>query len=206
LEIEVNWRAVILLIILAVIVVAGLFLAPRFRVSGRKRGAETTAVATDAPSTQEVVANPIDIEFQNDSSWRVTGIDECLPKFKNWLGDQYPLASLTVVMTDTVNADMVLATRQSGSNAPDAEVTGECAEENKDNLICNIAVKQGEESDNLDVAATVEIAWLVQEFYRPKTKDSWEKLQHQKQGFEAFQPLITMEDNQWTSDCLHLTR
>ena len=205
-EIEVNWRVVILLVILAAIVLAGLFLAPRFLVADKKPVAEITPVVTDAPPVQKVVANPVDIAFRNESAWQVTGVEECLPKLQSWLGDRYPITNLTVVMTDTVSSDMVLATQQSAPNSMDAEVAGICVERSEGDLACNIAVMQGNESDNLNVAAIVEIAWLIQEFYRPKTKASWEELQHQKQGFEAFQPLIIKENDQWTSDCLHLAR
>jgi len=206
LEIEVNWRLIILLIILAVIVLAGLFLVPHFWTASQEPVAEVTPTVIDKSPVQEIVAKPVDIEFRNESEWQVDGVEECLPKLKLWLSDRYPLTSLTVVLTDTVRADMVLIVQQSAPDTPEAEVAGVCEEKNSNELICTTAVKQGVESENLDVAMTVEVAWLIQEFYRPKTKESWEKLQSNQTGLEMFQPLIIKENDQWVSDCLHLAR
>ncbi len=208
-EVEFNWRVIFLVFILAMLILAGLILVPHFLASSRNPVVEVTSVVTDTPLAQEVVANPVDIEFRNESDWQVSGVEECLPRLKSWLGDRYPLSSLTVVMTNTVTPEMAV-----GIVVPDkddkktARLKGICKNENGDSdaLVCVMAVKQGGPGNELSVAATVEMAWLIQEFYRPKTKSSWEEIQNQKQGFEIFQPLIIKEDNQWVSDCLHLAR
>ncbi len=207
-EIEVNWRAVILLVILVAIVLAGLFLAPRFLVAGKKPVAETTPVVTDTPPVQEVVANPVDIEFHNESAWQVTGVEECLPKLQSWLGDRYQVESITFVITNTVTANMAVGTvfpdpRESWP--PDVSVKGICEEEAANQLTCIIGVEKGGPGPKLDMAASVEMAQLVADFYRPRTKEAWSAWT-KNWKWENFQPLIIKENDQWTSDCLHLAR
>ena len=202
-EIEVNWRRLFLIIgIIALVILAAVFV-PRFMNRSPVQATEAVATVTPTPAHQKVVAN-VDITLDNRSEWKIEGWDECLPMLSAWIGEQYPLQSLTVVVTDTVSPDMVLGVSQTGGDEHKATVYGKYEEKDDQGLNLTVAIKQGEPGNNLDTAMTVEIAWLVQEFYRPKTKESWQKSQHE--GLEIFQPLIHKENDQWVSDCLHLTR
>ena len=202
-EIEVNWRRLFLIIgIIALVILAAVFV-PRFMNRSPVQATEAVATITPTPAHQKVVAN-VDITLDNRSEWKIEGWDECLPMLSAWIGEQYPLQSLTVVVTNTVSPDMVLGVSQTGGDEPEATVFGKYEEKDDQGLNLTVAVKQGEPGNNLDTAMTVEIAWLVREFYRPKTKEAWQKSQHE--GLAVFRPLIHKEDEQWVSDCLHLTR
>ena len=200
-EVEFNWRMLFLLLLLAAVISGAVLLAPHF---AGKPSPTPTVERAELDTPQKIVANPIQVQFQNDSSWQVNGVQTCLPQLKIWLGD-YPLKNLTVIITDTVSADMALGVTQSSEGTPDAKVKGKCEEKAQDELTCFIAVMQGEPSANLDVAVTVGIVSLIQDFYRPRTKDAW-KNQIGKDFLTNFQPLIAKENGEWISNCLHLTR
>jgi len=197
LEIEFNWRKLLFFVFIALILGGALLLLPRYL---------SDKLNTHSAAINNQNAHSVAIKVDNQSAWRIEGVNDCLPKLSAWMGEKSPVENLTVIVTDTVSADMAVAVQQSGhAGNPDAEVTGKCEKTEADNVLCTIAVKRGSTSPNLDVAATVEIAWLVQEFYRPKTKAAWEKAQLQN-GLDVFQPLIHQEDEQWISDCLHIAR
>ena len=199
-EIEVNRKRLFLIVgILALIILAAV-LAPRLNRSP-VRATEALATATPTPAHQKVVAN-VDITLNNQSQWQVEGWDECLPKLQTWIGEQYPLQRLTVVITDTVSPDMVIGVKQTEGSGPDAAVKGKY-EKTEDGLTLTIAVTEGESGDKLDVALTVETALLVQEYARPKTRAAWN---NHRNGLEQFRPLISKEKDQWISQCLHLAR
>ena len=201
-EVEFNRRSFTMLI-LVIALVGGAFIAlPRLH--DRYQADEELAglKATQVPERQKVVASDLEINFENQSSWQIEGVEECLPLLNAWLSD-YSLQQLTIVMTDTVTDDMVIGVRQSGKDAPDASVTG-MYQETDQGLKLVITVEEGQPgSANLDVAVTVETALLVQEYFRPKTKETWRNRQN---GLEQFQPLIHKEGDEWKSNCLHLTR
>ena len=198
-EVEFDKKRFFLVIFLLAIIAGGILLWPTLSSSLPALGKTQN---TPTPTTgQKVVASKVDITIQNKSAWQVSGVGECLPTLDAWLAD-YPLKSLTVVITDTVSADMTLGVTQSGQGVSDAKVKGKCEEMAKDELTCFIAIQQGEPAPNLDVAATVEVATLIQDFYRPKTKSAWEN--QDGNILSTFQPLIEMENNVWKSNCLHL--
>jgi len=202
LEVEFNWKRLFLfgaLLILAVALFVIWSVAPGMLFA---KNAKTPTTMPASSATQQIVASDVDINIDNQSSWKVEGVDACLPALKAWLGD-YPLESLTVVFTDTVTPEMALSVLQSGKGHPDADVTGQCEEREAYHILCTLAIKQGEPSSNLDVAITVEMAWLVKEFYRPKTKEAWES-QTEKNTLPDFQPLIKKENDEWISQCLHV--
>jgi len=205
LEIEFPRRAhllIALITLIAVLLLAGVLLLSQFG-SGEKM--VLFSRPTPTASAPKVVADEKGVQIVNQSAWQIEGVEDCLPQFSAWLNDLYPVPNLTVVVTDTVTDDMVVVVRQSGRNgAPDAAVAGTCEPDGGQGARCTIAIQQGEPSPNLDVAATVEMVWLVQEFYRPRTRKAWN--QGQSTGLAAFRPLIHQEGEQWQSDCLHLTR
>ena len=204
-EIEVNWRRFILIVLAIALVGGGAFVAlPQLQNRNQADDELADLKATLVPERQKIVASDLKINFENRSSWQVEGVEECLPLLSAWLNG-YPLETLSVVITDTVSPDMTLGVVQSGQNSPDAKVRGKCEDSTENELVCFMAVEQGEPSPNLDVAATMEIAWLVKDFYRPKTKDAWNR-QAEKNVMADFQPLIKMENEEWKSNCLHLTR
>ena len=206
-EIEVNWRRLFLIIgIIALVILAAVFV-PRFMNRPSVQATEAVATVTPTPAHQKVVAN-VDITLDNRSEWKIEGWDECLPMLSAWIGEQYPLQSLTVVVTDTVTSDMAVSAvfpdpRESWP--PDVSVNGKCIEKDQNKLTCIIGVKKGNPGPTLDMLATVEIAQIVADHYRSKTKKAWEKWS-QNWKWENFQPLIHKENDQWVSDCLHLTR
>ena len=205
-EVELNWHRFALIALIASLLVGGAyFLWPRLP-SNTQVTADMEAVKATVVPRQKVVANNLNGNFENQSSWKVEGIETCLPKLSAWIGERYPLQTITIVITDTVSPDMVIGVKQSGQNAPNAVVMGKHKknEEEEGGLVLTIAIKEGKpETANLDVAITVEMAALVYDYFRPKTKGAWE---NQNDGLEQFQPLIRKEDGQWISDCLHLTR
>ena len=201
-EIEVNWTRLFLIIGIVALIILALVFVPRF-LNRPPVEATENATATPTPAPQKVIAN-MDITLDNHSEWQIEGLDECLSKLSAWIGEQYPLQSMTVVVTDTASPDMVMGVSQTGGDEPKATVYGKYEEDGDQGLNLTVAVKQGKPGNNLDTAMTVAIAWLVREFYRPKTKEAWQKSQHE--GLEVFQPLIHKESDQWVSDCLHLTR
>ena len=201
-EVEFNRRGFALIALIAVLLVVGAYvLWPQLQPSNLTDADMASIKATLIPE-QKIVASDLEINFDNQSSWQVEGVEECLPLLTEWL-DGYPLQSLNVVITDTVDSEMVLGVVQSGQNAPDARVRGRCEEQTPNELSCFMAVEQGEPGPNLDVAATVEVALLVQDYFRPRTQSAWK---NQKNGLEQFQPLIHQEGDEWKSNCLHLTR
>ncbi len=204
-EIEFNRRTLILIIAITTLLLATVFLLIRMRPNSAPATRHHALTPTRPSSSQKAAAGNSHIDFVNQSAWQVTGVDACLPKLEAWLGNRYPLQKLTVAITDTVRDGMTLAVQQSGDDgASDAIVRGKCEAAKEKAVICTLAVAQGRPGRNLDVAATVAIAWLVEDFYRPKTKTAWR--QPNQGGLEAFQPLISKENGSWQSDCLHLVR
>lgn len=199
-EVEFNWKRIFVIIVI-IALVAGAFALWRF--SPTVHTAKKVSSITPTPAPPKVVASNININLENQSGWKVEGLEACLPKLNAWL-DRYPLESLTVVITDTASPDMVIGVTQTSENEPKATVFGKYEEIDGQHLNLIIAVKEGEPSDNLNVAMTVETAWLVREYFRPKTKEAWN--QRNQEGLEVFQPLIHKENSQWVSDCLHLDR
>ena len=200
-EVEINWRRLILISFLAAMLIVAAYAVPRM-LSTRESNAALSTSTPSSPSEQKVAASEVTIHFDNQSAWKLNGVEACLPKLQAWIGEQYPLQKLAVVITDTVSPDMVIGVRQTGGDEPDAIVRGKY-EETEDGLILTIAVVEGEPGDNLDVALTVETALLAQEYARPKTKAAWK---NQQNGLDRFRPLISKEEDQWTSRCLHLAR
>ena len=199
-EVEFIWKR-IFVIILIIALVAGYFAL--WQALPTAHMAKKSSSITPTPAPPKVVASDINIRLENQSGWKVEGLDACLPKLNAWL-DQYPLESLTVVITDTVSPDMVIGVTQTSENEPKATVFGKYEEIDGQDLNLIVAVKEGEPGDNLDVAMTVETALLVQDHFRPRTKNDWS--QNEQEGLEVFQPLIHKENSQWVSDCLHLDR
>ena len=205
-EIEVNWRRLFLIIgIIALAILAVVFI-PRFPNRSPVQATEAVATGTPTSAPQKVVAN-VNITLDNQSQWKVDGLDECLPKLSAWIGEQYPLQSLTVIITDTVTSDMAVSAvfpdpRESWP--PDVSVNGKCSEKDRGYLTCVVGVKKGAPGPTLDMLASVELAQLVADYYRPKTKKAWKEWS-QNWKWENFQPLIHKENDQWVSNCLHLT-
>jgi hypothetical protein len=207
LEINLNRRTLAQGVILIILLLAGFFFLHQIRPGGNPPLADDALAPTHTPPPQTVAGSDLAIDFVNQSAWQVNGVDACLPELSVWLESRYPIRKLTIVVTDAESEKMALAVRQSGENgAPDAEVAGKCTAAKANELTCSIVIKEGDPSPNLDVAATVELAWLLREFYRPKTRDAWNKLQSDKDGLESYQPLISKEGGRWRSNCLHLTR
>ena len=203
-EVELNWRRFALIALIASLLVGGAYILwPRLQ-SNIQANTDMEAIKATLVPGQKIVANKLNINFENQSSWKVEGIETCLPKLSAWIGERYPLQTLTIMITDTVSPDMAISVQQSRETEPDALVTGKYEETENQGLTLTIAVKEGKPgSTNLDVAVTVEAAALVYDYFRPRTQ---EYLKSQKDGLKQFQPLIRKEDGQWISDCLHLTR
>jgi len=206
LEVEFNAKRFFLIIIVIVIVAGGAFILWLGMSNMRTATSGATPSATPTLS-QKVVAN-LEIDLDNQSSWKVSGVDECLPKLNDWLDDKYPVKSLTVVITDTVTPDMTLGAAYPhpllDHADPEAIVVGNCQESGNNGLSCQMAVQKGDQGESLDVAASVEIVQLVQWHFRPKTKKGWAEWQ-KNWKWENYRPIIEKEGAQWQSACLHLT-
>ena len=208
-EIEINWRRFILIVLAIALVGGGAFVAlPQLQNRNQADDELADLKATLVPERQKIVASDLKINFENRSSWQVEGVEECLPLLNDWLGEQYPLQSLAVIITDTVTSDMAVSTvfpdpRESWP--PDASVNGKCNEKDIGYLTCVVGVKKGAPGPTLDMLVSVELAQLVADYYRPKTKKAWEEWT-KNWKWENFQPLIHKEGDQWVSDCLHLIR
>ena len=204
-EVEFNWKRLFLfgaLLILAVALFVIWSVAPGMLFA---KNAKTPTTMPASSATQQIVVSDVDINIDNQSSWKVEGVDECLPKLQTWLGD-YPLESLTVVFTDTVTPDMAVSAvfpDPQESWPPDYSVRGQCDEVASGKLTCTIGVEKGNQGKVLDMLTTVEVAQLVADYYRPRTKEAaknWTK----NWKWKNFEPLIKKENDEWTSQCLHV--
>ena len=204
-EVEFNWRRFALIVLIVALIAGGAFLLwPRLQGFSQTDEELADLKATLVPE-QKVVAS----DFENQSSWKVEGVEECLPKLQAWIGErEYSLKSVSITLVDTETPEMGVGVAYPHpilDNAqPEAIVTGNCKELDG-TLSCQIAVREGESGDALNVASSVELAQLIYWQFRPRTRQGWQEWQRNWK-WENFQPLIRKEGNEWKSDCLYLTR
>lgn len=207
LKVEVNWRRLFLIIGIVALAMLAVVFVSRFLNRSPVEATNVSVTVAPTPASQKAVAN-VDIALDNRSAWKIEGQDECLPKLSAWIGEQYPLQNLTIVITDTVTPEMSIGAAYPhpmvDNRDPEAIILGHC-QEDSDTLICEMAVEKGHQSNALDIAATVEVAELVQLHYLPRTKQAWRQWQRNWK-WDNYRPLIRKENDQWISDCFHLEK
>ena len=209
-EVEVRARTLVMGAIVVVLALAGL-LVLTFS-SGEKERAGGRAPVRAAAAPTPTAAPRVRVVVENRSEeWEVHGLDECLPKLRSWLERRgYPLRSVTLVVTDTVTPEMAVSTVWPDPRdawPPTHEVSGVCRGDPA-SPECVLAVEKGEPGPTLALIASVELANVVYDFYRPRRQGLVDENGRIKEwGWELFTPLIEkQEDGTWRSACISLSR
>ena len=121
-----------------------------------------------------------------------------------YLSKRYPMRpqmrSLEVTLVDDPTLSLGVAYPELSDAAAIAQ--SDCEGANGE-LFCSVGVGLGEAGDELDMVVTAALAYAIQEFHRPKSRQDWEA--QSAWDWSVFTPLIEDKEGAWHSNCLTLS-
>ena len=173
---------------------------------------DSAAVTAQAPThTAATRSLPEDrFRFLNQSTawyWNPSG--QCLQQLEGYLAD-FEIRSAEIILTDDAQ-HLLVGVHYPDTQEEQASARVGCRQRDltkadRSNLICQVAITKGEPGPALDVAATVAVAWGIQDYFRPRNQGAWETQQHRAWNWDSFQPLITKESETWHANCLSIAK
>ena len=142
------------------------------------------------------------IIFHDESetwTWQNACADE-LARFVT--GNGFPVSQLTITLVDE-DADLPLGVAYPAAGAPEALALTTCTEADG-GLACQVTVGNGAPGDALDTAVATALGYGVREYFRVKTRESWNEKQPWR--WAEFVPLIEQDGDVWRSVCLEVEK
>jgi hypothetical protein len=148
--------------------------------------------------------------FLNQSStWYWEPTEGCRQQLEGYLAD-FDIRSAEITLTDDTQG-LLIGIHYPDLKAEQADARVNCSQRDltqadRSDLICQVAISKGEPGPALDVAATVAVAFGIQDYFRPRNQGAWDGQKGRAWAWEDFQPLIEKENETWRSSCLSVAQ